>query len=398
MENYITVSQINNYIRGVFEAESMLQNIFVFGEVSSYNISNGIAYFNIKDENSLLQCVLFGALKFKSPNIGDMVLLKGGVNYYAKGGRLSFNAVSIQPYGKGLLYEKFLELKNKLEQKGYFAVERKKSIPERVKRIGVITSASGAVIQDIIDVTRRRNNSVDIVLYPVKVQGVGAEHEIAEGINFFSSYDKIDVIIVARGGGSIEDLAPFNTEIVANAVYDCKKPLVSAVGHETDYTIIDFISDLRAPTPSAAAELVVWSKLQEINDIFEAINRIIKLVQYKCVSKGIDIKANLEKMCQFITNKLDYSYYNVQKNFTLISSMLEKKIVNKEYLVSSYKQFISKISPFSLAKSGYIRVINGDKIIKSINDVNVGEVLQCEFLDGKLITQITEKIKGVNHE
>ena len=259
-ESYLSITQLNNYIKSIFEAEIMLQNICVYGEVSSYNVSNGIAYFNLKDENGLLACVLFGANNFTAPKIGDMVLIRGSMNYYAKGGKLSFNAYSIMPYGKGLLYEKFLELKARLEAKGMFAIEHKKDIPTRVKRIGVVSSPTGAVIRDIIDVTHRRNDTIDIVLYPVRVQGVGAEHEIATGIHFFSEYPDVDVIIVARGGGSIEDLEPFNTEIVANAVFDCKKPLVSAVGHETDFTIIDFVADLRAPTPSAAAELVAWDK------------------------------------------------------------------------------------------------------------------------------------------
>ena len=155
-ESYISVSQLNTYIRNIFEAEIMLQNIFVYGEVSSYNISNGIAYFNLKDEAGMLSCVLFGANNFDSPKIGDMVLVRGSMNYYAKGGKLSFNATSIMPYGKGQLYEKFLQLKAKLESKGYFAPEIKKLIPKKVKRIGVVTSPTGAVIRDIIDVTHRR--------------------------------------------------------------------------------------------------------------------------------------------------------------------------------------------------------------------------------------------------
>ena len=277
MQNYLTVSQLSQYLKSIFEAEIMLQNICVFGEISSYNISNGIAYFNIKDENSLLPCVLFNANNFTSPKIGDQVLVYGSMNYYIKGGKLSFNAYKIEQYGKGLLYEKFLELKNKLEKLGYFDIEHKKPLPERVKRIGVVTSSTGAVIQDIIDVTTRRNNSVDIVIYPVKVQGVGAEIEISKAIDFFSNYDKIDVVIVARGGGSLEDLSPFNTEIVATATYNCKKPIVSAVGHETDYTIIDFVSDLRAPTPSAAAELVVNKKSDDL-DILK--NMYLKMLKH----------------------------------------------------------------------------------------------------------------------
>ena len=188
-EQYLSVGQVNNYIKNIFEAEVMLQNICIYGEVSSYKISNNIAYFNLTDETGLISCVLFNASRFPEPNIGDVILAVGSVSYYAKGGKLSFNANHIAPYGKGLLYEKFLKLKEDLEKRGYFKLEHKKPIPERVNKIGVVTSSTGAVIQDIINVTKRRNKTVNIVLYPVKVQGVGAETEIANGINFFSNYD-----------------------------------------------------------------------------------------------------------------------------------------------------------------------------------------------------------------
>ena len=164
MESYISVGQLNNYIKAIFSAETMLQNICVYGEVSSYNVSNGIAYFNLKDDSNLLPCVLFNAKSFDAPSMGDVVLVRGSMSYYTKGGRLSFNAVSIAPYGKGLLYEKFLKLKADLEARGYFDEGIKKPLPERVKRIGVVSSATGAVIQDIRDVTFRRNDSIDIVL------------------------------------------------------------------------------------------------------------------------------------------------------------------------------------------------------------------------------------------
>ena len=191
-EPYISISQINTYIRNIFEAEVMLQNICVYGEVSSYSVSGGNAYFNLKDESGMLACVLFGAGRFDAPKIGDMVLVRGSMSYYAKGGKLSFNAISIMPYGKGLLYEKFLALKAELESRGYFDLARKRTLPGRVKRIGVVSSETGAVIRDIIDVTHRRNNGIDIVLFPVKVQGLGADREIAMGIDFFSCYDDVE--------------------------------------------------------------------------------------------------------------------------------------------------------------------------------------------------------------
>ena len=290
MENAISVSQVNNYIKSIFDAEFMLQNIFVYGEISSYKITNGIAYFNLKDENSLISCVLFGANNYPIFEVGDQVVVRGSVGYYVKGGKLNFNAVSIERFGVGVLYQKFLELKAELESLGYFDENRKKKIPARVKRIGVVTSETGAVIRDIIDVTTRRNDTIDIVLYPVKVQGLGAEKEIAGGIDFFSNYDNVDVVIVARGGGSLEDLQPYNTKTVAEATFNCKKPIVSAVGHETDYTILDFVSDLRAPTPSAAAELVANLKSTDISNCINIGNYLSDLVLNKLMEKLNKIK------------------------------------------------------------------------------------------------------------
>lgn len=390
-ENIVSISQFSNYIKGIFEAEYLLQNICVYGEVSSYNISNGIAYFTLKDENALLNCVMFNPKD--RPNIGDMIIAKGSPNYYIKGGRFSFNVTATMPYGKGLLYENFLKLKANLESKGYFDISRKKPLPERVKRIGVVTSKTGAVIQDIIDITRRRNDSVDIVLYPVKVQGIGAELEIAKGINVFSDYDKVDVVIVARGGGSMEDLQPFNTEIVADAVYNCKKPLVSAVGHETDYTIIDFCSDLRAPTPSAAAELVVYEKSKDI----ELIDNIIYNMEYTLSSR---IKSNLKNIsdtCENINKelkrKVSVNILRLEKAVDNLDKSMDKVVYNKENQLRLISTSIDKVNPISIANKGYIKAkINGLKL-SSITQVNVNDNISLELADG-IIDSMVVNIKG----
>ena len=215
-ELIFTVSQISEYIYRIFNAEELLHNIKMYGEVSNVSVSNGNIYFNIKDENALIQCMVFGTT-YKGVLInGEQVLLTGTPQFYVKGGRLTFIARNVVPYGKGVLYQKYLELKQKLSDEGLFDIKYKQPIPKIVRRIGVVSSSTGAVIQDIINITKRRNDAVDIVLYPVKVQGIGAEEQIAKGINFFSDYDSVDVVIVARGGGSFEDLMPFNTEIVAS--------------------------------------------------------------------------------------------------------------------------------------------------------------------------------------
>ena len=388
MENCISVSQLNKYIKNIFDSEEMLHNISVFGEIGNYTVSNNIAYFNLKDNDNLLQCVLFNANKFDTPKLGDMVLLTGSINYYAKGGKLSFNAVNLRPYGKGLLYEAFLKLKNDLEQKGYFDVSKKKAIPEHVKRIGVVTSATGAVIQDIIDVTTRRNNTIDIVLYPVKVQGVGAEVEIANGINFFSDYDKVDVVIVARGGGSLEDLQPFNTEIVANATYNCKKPIVSGVGHETDYTIIDFVADLRAPTPSAAAELVAWRKDLMLNTIYSYLNKIERanmFINNQYLNK-------IDKQITFMNNELlkrfTQNEVKINKNLYEIEVGLLNKINNCEHKINILSNTMQKLNPLTLLDKGYVKIFKNNKKVVSASQLNVGESITFDLLDGKVVSNV----------
>ena len=390
-ENYIYVSQINNYIKNIFEAEVLLQNICVYGEVGSFKISNGIAYFNIQDDSGLLSCVLFNAGRFETPNVGDMVLVKGSVGYYAKGGKLSFNAYSIEPYGKGMLYEAFLKLKAKLEEKGYFDLSHKKPLPERVKRIGVVSSSTGAVIQDIIDVTRRRNDGIDIVLYPVKVQGLGAETQIAEGINFFSDYKDVDVVIVARGGGSLEDLQPFNTEIVADATYACKKPIVSAVGHETDYTIIDFVADLRAPTPSAGAELVAWRKDIEISKILSFADDLEGSIEKKIDERANELNILVKGLTYNVASSISTSVNKLDGLNSKMFSIIENKLVKTESNILKYETVLTKSNPKTLADKGFIKVLKNGKIIKSANELGIKDDVVLDFVDGNVNAQIVNK-------
>lgn len=390
-ENIVSITQFSNYIKSIFEAEYLLQNICVYGEVSSYNISNGIAYFTLKDENALLNCVMFNPKE--KPNIGDVIIAKGSPNYYVKGGRFSFNVTSIMPYGKGVLYEKFLLLKSKLEKLGYFDLNKKKPLPARVKRIGVVTSATGAVIQDIIDVTKRRNNSVDIVLYPVKVQGIGAELEIANGINVFSNYDNVDVVIVARGGGSIEDLQPFNTEIVADAVYNCKKPLVSAVGHETDFTIIDFCSDLRAPTPSAAAELVVSEKTKDFDTISNLLNRIEDVINLKVNAFINEINLSIENIYKSVKNILNLNRLKVENQTTNLNASVNGLLLNTENKLNILNNKIEQLNPKSIIDKGYIKAKINGKNLSSYKNVNVNDEIVLELIDGNINTKVLE-VKG----
>ena len=339
----------------------MLFDLDVIGEVSSYGISGQNAFFTIKDETSLLNCVLFNAYMFPKPNIGDKVIVHGSPKYYVKGGKLNFNAVSIQPFGEGDIYKRFLELKDKLEKEGLFDISHKKPIPAKIDRIGVVTSETGAVIHDIINVVTRRNAAQDIVLFPIKVQGIGADMEIANALNFFSDYDEIDAVIVGRGGGSEEDLLNFNSEIVARAVYNCKKFVLSAVGHETNYTLCDFAADLRAPTPSAAAELLTkdgGERKRQLDLMFDSI-----------YSKTTN-KINLQQVT------LDYC---IEKIDDKISELIKAKSIKLEMI----KQAIEKLNPTKILEKGYAKIEKNGKSISGLKDLKADDEIDLYFVDGK---------------
>ena len=260
MRNVYTVKQVNAYIKNMFTQDFMLNRIYIKGEVSNCKYhTSGHLYFSLKDESGTIACVMFAGqrsgLSFRMQE-GQQVIVLGSVSVYERDGRYQVYAKEIVLDGAGLLYEKFIKLKKELEEMGMFAPEYKKPIPKYVRTVGVVTAPTGAAVRDIINITRRRNPYVQIFLYPALVQGDGASESVVRGIRALEEA-KVDVMIVGRGGGAIEDLWAFNEEKVARAVFECSVPVISAVGHETDTTIIDYVADLRAPTPSAAAELAI---------------------------------------------------------------------------------------------------------------------------------------------
>ena len=265
MSMQLSVLQLNNYIKRIIDNEELLIGIGLYGEVSNFKVAAGNAFFDLKEDGASISCMMFGSDVVRLEN-GQQVMLYGRLSYYAKTGKMSFVARRVEEIGKGALYLKYLELKEKLEKEGIFDVSFKKQLPAYANKIGVVTSETGAVLHDIMTIARSKNPKTDFVLFPAKVQGEGAERTIVDGINYFSSSD-VDVVIVARGGGSFEDLAPFNTEEVARAIFACKVPIVSAVGHETDVSISDFAADLRCPTPTAASETCVFNYFDAFSDI-----------------------------------------------------------------------------------------------------------------------------------
>lgn len=384
MLNTITVSQLNNYIKGIFEAEVLLQNIQVVGEVFGISVSRNIMYFSLRDTDASIACVCFYPALFDNIKEGVEMIVTGSPNFYCKGGKLSFVVTKVEKNGQGILYEEFLKLKDKLEKEGLFSQNHKKQIPKNIKRIGVITSSEGAVIQDIKQVSWRRNPSVDIVLYSTRVQGKGAENEIAHAIDVMGKYDNIDVVVVARGGGSLEDLWAYNTEVVARATYNCPKPIVSAVGHETDFTIIDFVSDLRTPTPSAAAELLN-ANLEDKKIYFKNLCRKFEIV----ATDFIEDKVNYLKVNQnYLLNSLEKSIINenasLEKTTLRFERVASQYIDEKAYNLGLLENSLNNLNPKSLLSKGYAKVEQNGKPITSKAGVDYNTNLDIYFGDGKV--------------
>jgi len=386
--NAVTVTQLNKYIKDRFEEDENLNAILVKGEISNFkNHYTGHLYFTLKDENSLIKCIMFKSyaekLAFK-PKDGMKVMVFGTVSVFERDGVYQIYAKSLLEDGMGDLHEQFEQLKAKLEKEGLFDEKHKKSIPLYPKVVGVLTSQTGAVIRDIINVSTRRNPNVYIRLLPVPVQGPGAAEQIAEKIKMMNEQKLADVIIVGRGGGSLEDLWPFNKEIVARAIYESELPVISAVGHETDFTIADFVADLRAPTPSAAAELAVPDVYDLEQKITNYKNRcrislkkqieLMRLKFEKCMKSRVlaepmrkirDMDIALDSYVQ----RLENSAKSVQK---------EKR--------TQYIEIVAKLdtlSPLKTLTRGYVLTEKDGVLVKSAKDLKENDKVKLRFHDGE---------------
>lgn len=386
-----TVTQINKIIKDLIDNEIVLEDITVSGELSSFSISRNIAYFTLKDNESLLNCVMFGAKQEFS--VGDMVQIRGNVKYYPKGGKLSFNAYKIELSGQGELYKRFVELKEKLQKEGLFDESNKIPIPRFVSSIGVVTSATGAVLQDIKNVTRRRNPNLEIYVYDASVQGKFAVSDVIAGITYFDNLSDVDVIIVARGGGSIEDLMPFNDEELARVAFICNKPIISAVGHETDYSILDFVADLRAPTPSAAAELVTYDCVE--------LKRLVENMKINIENKFVQKLSNLQTDVNYYINNIDRNINSMVNDELLhvndilnhMDVCVSNNIDRTRYRVDILLNTLDKLNPARLLKSGYSYVVNENNEIVTYNNVKINDKLNITLSDVKLKVVVTNKEK-----
>lgn len=383
----VTVTDLNKYIKDKIADDEYLNNVLVKGEISNFkNHYTGHMYFTLKDENCLIKCIMFKSYAQKlnfMPKDGMKVMVFGSVSVFERDGVYQIYVKAMEEDGLGDLYTRYQELKKELEAKGLFNEEHKKKIPLMPKVIGVLTSQTGSVIRDIINVSTRRNPNVYIKLLPVPVQGEGAAEKIAYGIEYMNKNKLADVLILARGGGSLEDLWPFNEKVVAESIYESEIPIISAVGHETDFTISDFVADLRAPTPSAAAELAVpdiyevTKKIRLYEDRLR--NSLIKKVEFmkmryeKCMSSSV-IKEP--------TRKINENYIKLDGYIKQLENIIK---IKNEKERTKYVELVAKLDAFSPLKTltrGYSITEKNGNIIKTSKELNKGDIVSIKFIDG----------------
>ncbi len=392
MQNVYTVKQVNAYIKNMFAQDFMMNRIYVKGEVSNCKYhTSGHIYFSLKDESGMISCIMFagqrGSLAFRMQD-GMQVIVFGGISAYERDGKYQLYAREIRQDGAGVLYERFQALKQELEEMGMFAPEYKKPIPPFAKTIGIVTAPTGAAIRDIMNISYRRNPYVQLILYPALVQGDGAAESIVRGIHALEK-EGVDIMIVGRGGGSLEDLWAFNEEAVARAVFECTIPVISAVGHETDTTIIDYVSDLRAPTPSAAAELAVYDY-----QAFKLHLEQLRLRMKRAVLQNMHVsRARLEQYR--IRLRFDNPMEQLKSKRQYLADMEEKLRGNMRYKADKKKQQLllfaermKRLSPLEKLGRGYAYVQTGNKeALNSVTQVRENEQIRIYLSDGMIVSR-----------
>ena len=396
MFDFDSVSRLNGYIKQSLNENPYLAEFSVVGEISQYTVSaRDHAYFSIKDDQCVVNCVIFSRNRSQlkiTPEIGMKVKIYGGVDYYAQGGRLQIIATNIEDLGAGDLHEQFNKLFKKLQDEGLFASDHKKNIPILPKRIGVVTSASGKVISDIVNTIRKRNPHHDVLLYPASVQGAECPPEVISGINYFNKEKNVDVIIVARGGGSYEELFCFNDEGIARAVYASEIPVISAIGHEPDYTIIDYVADVRAATPTAAGEMVIASyedQRKEIDNL--ALNLDIAINQFVDLRrKALDVYKNHKALHSPAYYAMEQQAV-VKELRTRLEALSGKMVEQTGSDINQMKVRLDALNPENVLKRGYSYVCDKDgNAIESVNKVTVGDNVSIVLSDGTLSGEIKE--------
>lgn len=392
MQPVLTVSQLTGLIKDVLE--ETFTYIYVVGEVSNAKVyPSGHWYFSLKDQDATLPCVCFknsnSAIKFKLED-GLMMVARGKLSVYPPRGSYQMIVTGLEPVGVGEWQLAFDQLAEKLEKEGFFAPERKRPIPILPRRIGVVTSPAGAALRDILHTLKRRNRSVDVIISPCKVQGEGSVEEIARAIAILSEIEHVDVIIVARGGGSIEDLWSFNSEIVARAVLSAAVPVISGVGHETDVTICDLVADMRAPTPTAAAELVAKGTV-ELMDKWGILDRRL---QSQMTEKLASVRRQVEKLSPLNSlnrygDRLQRLQERVVSHRLTLNSRLTKQITAAQHRLKTSQEKLSALGPLNVFSRGFSVLRKSDKtVVRSFSEVKPGETLEALLHDGKLKIKI----------
>ena len=391
--NVYTVKQVNSYIKNMFTQDFMLNRIYVKGEVSNCKYhTSGHIYFSLKDESGTIACVMFagqrGGLSFHMRE-GQQIIVLGSVNVYERTGSYQLYAQEIRLDGEGALYEKYQMLKQELEEMGMFAPEYKKAIPRYAKRIGVVTAPTGAAVRDIMNISARRNPYVQLLLYPAQVQGEGAKESIVRGIRMLETKN-VDVIIVGRGGGSIEDLWAFNDECVARAIFDCQVPVISAVGHETDVTIADYVADLRAPTPSAAAELAVWDYRQLQGYLDECRLRMNRSMTGTVRINRLRLK-ELDVRLSYLhpRHKLQDQQQRLIELEEELRTLMRDRVKEARHRLAIQIEKLNGLSPVRKLNQGFAYVEEADGgVVKSIRQVEKGDELTVYVTDGLIRTSV----------
>ena len=402
MSNVYTVSQVNNYIKNMFTQDFMLNRIAVQGEVSNCKYhSSGHLYFSLKDGGGAIACVMFAGqrkgLAFSMKN-GDRVVVNGSVSVYERDGRYQLYAREIRLEGEGALYEQFLALKRQLEEMGMFAPEYKRPIPAYIRRLGVVTAPTGAAIQDIRNIAGRRNPYVQVILYPALVQGEGAASSIVRGIEALDELG-VDVIIVGRGGGSMEDLWAFNEEPVARAIFQCRTPVISAVGHETDVTIADFAADLRAPTPSAAAELAVFD-IREFQDKLDTIGARLQTQMSGRISRARQMAEGYRRTLGYLSpeNQIREKRMYLMTAEEKLSRQMELLLQKKRHALQLYIERMKGLSPLEKLNQGFAYVEKDGRAVKETGQVKEQDLLTVHVSDGRIWARVEKTEKGGNSD
>lgn len=393
MDHVYTVTQINLYIKDMFARDYALNRIYVKGEVSNCKYhTSGHIYFTLKDSKGQMACVMFAGqrsgLAFRLQE-GQSVIVLGSISVYERDGKYQMYAREILLDGAGVLYQKFEELKKQLDIEGLFDQEFKKSIKQYPNKVGIVTAKTGAAIQDMINVTTRRNPYVQLILFPALVQGEAAAASIVKGIKYLDSYG-VDTIIVGRGGGSIEDLWAFNEEVVARAIFSCNTPIISAVGHETDTTIADYVADLRAPTPSAAAELVTG----DIRDLFDDIQSYKRTLQFHMRQK-LQIARNQLRQYQLQLEHASPLYQVNQKRQYLMDRenrlqyLMKQRVLENRHRLDILTERMKGLSPLDKLSKGYAIVTDEKQnVIRSVNGLTAGDAIKVELMDGDVTASV----------